>query len=706
VTVVPLWDGETLDPSGPLLNRFGGNPVQGKRSTVHHTTELTRSGRGALRISTGGPIPPGGFDFVATALTGFGPTAEYVDTRDVSRFESLSFWVLNDTGSPLTLVVEIKDYRDSNDHRARRRVPLTSARRWVEVALPLSLGEAWEVIGSPDLGRARLFALVLEADRGARIDGSLYVDDMVLVEAGGPIDSHTADLETLAEIVARRQFEGLWGARDRRTGLTPSISSFADVCATNVLAGLIFLLPEAVERGWLSPTESHLYVRQVVGTLEGLMDRAVHLPPRYVDRVTLEPTLLREESSVDAAMLFLALYRYRSRPEALPTSARIDRLLDRFDFAAFATPAGWALAYDYESGALTAGTYDGYSGEPWLISLAAHLGRVHRVDVEALYHSAVLRVRDHLVDPEGSHLVHSSMDFRAPFLQWLFPLFVDVGARGVDTFPVPELAANPLDNAILYQLEANARAAALGRAELLQPDAGDDGSGADYRQFSFYEDFGRPELFMPWSVAFALLADADAGGLALRRHLESGLHGPLGLTDGVRWPTGDPQPALVTARHDLWNVALSTIALVAFLGPRAEGLAALPQVRDALDRVFLSPCAGDPHTLCLAGERFLVTARWAVGGGAQYAADAMPLTSDTGWFWFFRPSNVELIVKVLDGCTVNGRFWVFAAGLTNVEVELQVEDLEAAGEVRRYVNVAGTPFAPVLDTGAFATCGL
>jgi hypothetical protein len=35
-------------------------------------------------------------------------------------------------------------------------------------------------------------------------------------------------------------------------------------------------------------------------------------------------------------------------------------------------------------------------------------------------------------------------------------------------------------------------------------------------------------------------------------------------------------------------------------------------------------------------------------------------TTDTGAFWFFAAANVELIVKVLDGCALNGAHWVFA----------------------------------------------
>jgi CSLREA domain-containing protein len=115
-------------------------------------------------------------------------------------------------------------------------------------------------------------------------------------------------------------------------------------------------------------------------------------------------------------------------------------------------------------------------------------------------------------------------------------------------------------------------------------------------------------------------------------------------------------------------------------------------------------CVAGPGVLCLLGGRFRVTADWATAaGGAALPAQAEAMTGDTGYFWFFRGDNVELVVKVLDACTGFDRFWVFASGLTNVGVELRVEDL-VAGRTRVYTTAAGAAFAPIQDTDAFATC--
>ena len=84
-------------------------------------------------------------------------------------------------------------------------------------------------------------------------------------------------------------------------------------------------------------------------------------------------------------------------------------------------------------------------------------------------------------------------------------------------------------------------------------------------------------------------------------------------------------------------------------------------------------------------------------------ASVVSQTGDSGQLYFFDPDNTELTVKVLDACGVNDRYWVFASGLTNVEVLITVTDTQA-GRVRQYFNPRGRAFAPVQDISAFATC--
>ena len=105
-------------------------------------------------------------------------------------------------------------------------------------------------------------------------------------------------------------------------------------------------------------------------------------------------------------------------------------------------------------------------------------------------------------------------------------------------------------------------------------------------------------------------------------------------------------------------------------------------------------------TLAVQGDRFRVTASWATPAGASGEALAAPLTTDSGAFWFFRPDNLELLFKVLNGCAVNGHFWVLGAGLTDVGVEIEIEDTQT-GAIWTHDNPLGQAFEPVQDTGAF-----
>ncbi|MEA2605175.1 MAG: large repetitive protein [Acidobacteriota bacterium] len=108
----------------------------------------------------------------------------------------------------------------------------------------------------------------------------------------------------------------------------------------------------------------------------------------------------------------------------------------------------------------------------------------------------------------------------------------------------------------------------------------------------------------------------------------------------------------------------------------------------------------DPSSLCLASGHFQVSVEMTdPRTGLTGPGRAVPLTSDTGAFWFFSDSNLELMVKVLDGRAVNGKLWVFYGGLSDVEYTITVRRPET-GEVRTYHNPQGT-LASRADVDAF-----
>jgi hypothetical protein len=117
-----------------------------------------------------------------------------------------------------------------------------------------------------------------------------------------------------------------------------------------------------------------------------------------------------------------------------------------------------------------------------------------------------------------------------------------------------------------------------------------------------------------------------------------------------------------------------------------------------------APCVDTSNVTCLNDGRFRVEPRFRRSNDMEgLGTDANLGTDDSAVFWFFDPSNLELLIKVLDACSVNDRYWVFVAAATNVELHLTVTDTQT-GQIRTYFNPLGKAALPVQDTSAFATC--
>jgi hypothetical protein len=107
----------------------------------------------------------------------------------------------------------------------------------------------------------------------------------------------------------------------------------------------------------------------------------------------------------------------------------------------------------------------------------------------------------------------------------------------------------------------------------------------------------------------------------------------------------------------------------------------------------------------------VVVDRGLEGGGSARAA-AVALTHESGTFAFYGTSNVEVTVKILDGRAINGRYWLFAASMTDRPFTLSVLEnhggcLDRPGDpavncpaLRRYSANAGQN-RNFIDTEAF-----
>ena len=182
----------------------------------------------------------------------------------------------------------------------------------------------------------------------------------------------------------------------------------------------------------------------------------------------------------------------------------------------------------------------------------------------------------------------------------------------------------------------------------------------------------------------------------LRNGVEKSWANPLGtrfrpITDASAFATCDSGSGV--------NSQSRSVLSGAPRGRADELYAASLSAADLIDSAS-SACAAGDGALCLMGSRFEVRADWEAGGQSGVAT-AITRTADTGMFWFFSSDNVELVVKVLDGCRENGYRWVLMGGLTDVGVEVTVTDSES-GKAKMYRNLEGAPFATMFDVTAFA----
>lgn len=115
-----------------------------------------------------------------------------------------------------------------------------------------------------------------------------------------------------------------------------------------------------------------------------------------------------------------------------------------------------------------------------------------------------------------------------------------------------------------------------------------------------------------------------------------------------------------------------------------------------------SVCVDSETSLCLHQKRFRVTATRQAPG---IPATGLPVRagSESGYFYFVQNSNIEMTVKVLNGCALNQRYWVFASATTNVPITITVTDTQT-GAAQTYSNPLGFASNPLQDSNAFSTC--
>ena len=155
-----------------------------------------------------------------------------------------------------------------------------------------------------------------------------------------------------------------------------------------------------------------------------------------------------------------------------------------------------------------------------------------------------------------------------------------------------------------------------------------------------------------------------------------------------------------TVDHTFESPGFYDVTLTVSLDGERESVASLKFLVEAAQPA--GTCQATDTTLCLRDSRYEVSLGWWTADGQSGDATVVRKgTNDSGLFWFFADDNWEMLVKVLDGCSLNGRHWVFAASATNLGYTLRVRDT-ATDDVKEYRNEPGMPSPAVADSSAFA----
>jgi len=114
-------------------------------------------------------------------------------------------------------------------------------------------------------------------------------------------------------------------------------------------------------------------------------------------------------------------------------------------------------------------------------------------------------------------------------------------------------------------------------------------------------------------------------------------------------------------------------------------------------------CTPDATTLCLLGNRFEVEIAWMDAAAKSGDGQGVHMTDDWGYFWYTDPRYIDAAVRVLNGCSLNARFWVWATLLSDNQQTLSVTDTSHS-VAKSYFSPLGIAPPAITDTDAFATC--
>ena len=172
-----------------------------------------------------------------------------------------------------------------------------------------------------------------------------------------------------------------------------------------------------------------------------------------------------------------------------------------------------------------------------------------------------------------------------------------------------------------------------------------------------------------------------------------------GTVEARRWDFGDGAGSRSSVPRHSWSTPGFYRVELVVSGLGTESRAS----RDLLVRASdpAGSCEPDGETLCLRDSRYAVVVDWWLGDGRSGTGSVVHGgTNDSGLFTFFNRENWEVLIKVLDGCAVNGHVWVYGASTTDLGYTIRVTDT-VTGVAKEYGNEPGLPAPAITDATAF-----
>lgn len=212
--------------------------------------------------------------------------------------------------------------------------------------------------------------------------------------------------------------------------------------------------------------------------------------------------------------------------------------------------------------------------------------------------------------------------------------------------------------------------------------------------FTVTQDAGTGAACTSWAISpTSASAAATAGSQAVAvTGSPAGCAGSWSTSSAVSWLSVTPASGSGTAS--------ATVSWTQNTGAARSGNVTIAGKSFSVSQAAASAatCTPDANALCLFGSRFRVTATYSDYGGGTGTGKAVPLTSDTGYFWFFTSANVEVVVKIVPFCGSGGSnsVAVYGAGLTDLGITVTVVDTKT-GASKSYTNPLGTAFKLIRD---------